>query len=567
MKCVCVSIYIYIYTSIDVYIYIYIFIYLFMYIYINIHICMMVFNIIHRGSDQVEAPGFTASAMPGAEAMTAEALRAEIAATRRLQQAAEGRGQELDEEIRQADERQRLRRELDEAREDLEEQEATNRCKAGIRQGIDADRPGFALGHPSAHVNRRQGGGNHASAGESRDFGHTVASGEFVWELRHFSWLQSALKQQKRRAHIDYTESGMFQVGCYDFYFMYHPQGGKLNSCRPAQHGTLAIVPETDDRILLRYSIFVRKRGGDFVQWGESCDEMHHLDEGCYEKAYGPDVHEAGFPPEVKGIFGLTHDQLRKSDWVENDTLTVKFVLEVRPDEIEEIQSLPEIAEVPGPTIINDTHALLQNGKGSDVRFMVHGQVIHAHSQVLCARSDVFDKQLAGGMKESVTKEIVIEDCDFVTFKAFLKFLYTDNLPGVEELSAQASSAAWSEHAGSAQLSHMQALLAVSHKYQVTRLQRWCEKQLSERLSAAELCGLLRQAHLLQAEQLERACLSYLKAHMAEVVKLPAYGKMIKAWPQIALKINFYMLGAQIPVEDMTGPEADRKRKRDTEGL
>ena len=100
----------------------------------------------------------------------------------------------------------------------------------------------------------------------------------------------------------------------------------------------------------------------------------------------------------------------------------------------------------------------------------------------------------------------------------------------------------------------------------MTRLQRWCEKQLCERLSTSEICSLLRQAHLLQAEQLERACLSYLKDHAAEVAKLPAYGELFKTWPQIALKLNLFMMGvAPVAAEDVAGPEGDRKRKRDTE--
>ena len=303
------------------------------------------------------------------------------------------------------------------------------------------------------------------------------------------------------------------------------------------------------------------------MQWGETRDEVHELDEGCDEMAYGPDVHLTSHPPEVKGIFGLTHKQLLQSEWVDNDTLTVKFVLEVRPCEHEESQPLQDLVQVPGPSMSDDTHALLQNGKGSDVRFMVQGEEIHAHSQVLCARSDVFGTVLTVGMQESVTKEIVIDDCDVATFKAFLKFLYTDSLPSVEELSVPASTATEDRSGASTQLSHMQALLAVSHKYQVTRLQRWCEKQLSERLSATELCGILRQAHLLQAEQLERACLCYLRDHVAEVAKQPDYGDLFRAWPEIALKINFYMMGvAPIPAEDMASPEGKRKRKRDTEG-
>ena len=386
-----------------------------------------------------------------------------------------------------------------------------------------------------------------------------------MWELRQFSWLPSALLQ---RDCLRYTRSQIFEVGGYEFSFLYHPEGGQV-SLSPAQHGTLAIFTAEKARILVRYRVFVKARGGDFVQWGETRDEIHTSGRNNFGTAYGPDVHLAleGKPPPAKGIFGLSHEQLLHSKWVENDSLTVKFVLEVRPNECHDSKPLLDSVKVPAPSLGSDTGALLQNGKGSDVRFTVQGEVIPAHSQVLCARSDVFQKQLTVGMQESVAKEIVIEDCDAATFKAFLKFLYTDSLPSVEELSAPASSATEDRKPSSVQLWTMQALLAVSHKYQMTRLQRWCEKQLSERLSTSEVCSILQQAHLLSAEPLERACLSYLKAHMAEVAKLPAYDELYKAWPQIGQKISFFMMGiAPIRAEDAPASDAERKRKRDDTG-
>ena len=401
--------------------------------------------------------------MEGTEAMTADALRAEIAATRHRQQAAEGRGQELDAEIRQAEERRRLRRELAEAREMLFEQEEDNRIKAIIRQGIDADRPGFCMGQACARAASRKLGGRHqASGGESTSFGHMVSRGEYVWELRQFSWLRSALRQ--KGLPFQYTGSQIFEVGGLEFQFIYHPEGGRV---RGGRHGTLAIFTEEREKILLRYRMYVRAHGGDFVQWGETRDEVHEVGPDGLGLAYGPDVHLEGQSPDVKGIFGLTHEQLLQSEWVENDTLTVKFALEVRPGGWEESQPLHEAVSVPGPSMSDDTQALLQNGKGSDVRFLVHGEVIHAHSQVLCARSEVFGKVLTVGMQESITKEIVIEDCDIASFKAFLKFLYTDSLPSVEELSVQSSSATEDGNAECSQLLQLQALLAVSHKYQV----------------------------------------------------------------------------------------------------
>ena len=48
-------------------------------------------------------------------------------------------------------------------------------------------------------------------------------------------------------------------------------------------------------------------------------------------------------------------------------------------------------------------HALLEEGNCSDVQFMVQEEVIHAHSQVLCARSEVFSKQLTAAPQQSLT--------------------------------------------------------------------------------------------------------------------------------------------------------------------
>ena len=190
-----------------------------------------------------------------------------------------------------------------------------------------------------------------------------------------------------------------------------------------------------------------------------------------------------------------------------------------------------------------DTKALLEEGKCSDIRFMVQDEVIQAHSQVLCARSEVFGKQLTAGMQESVSKVIVIEDCDVVTFKAFVQFLYTDRLPDAQELLRNATASESGNESGGPQLSQIQALLAVSHKYQVKRLQLWCEAKLSEHIDTSQISAILCQAHLLQAKQLEKACLEFIRDHPGQVLTLPAYVDLVKKWPQIGLKVHLFSAG------------------------
>ena len=436
-------------------------------------------------------------------------------------------------EIRQAAERQRLREVLERERCKLDLEESSNRFKAKYRQNIDDDRQQ----HSPPPTPKQKGP---ARGGDRTSFGHAVSRGEFVWEVEHMSWLCSTLWQ---RGQI-FASSDFFQVGGYIFDFRYNPDGGLLK-CRSEKHGTLAIGVHTREHILIRYKIFIKAAGGDFVQWGETWDELNDDGDGDGDggTALGPDVHSVGHRPAEIGIFGLTHSQLLQSEWVENDTLTVKFVLEVRPDDNAVTQPVREAVEIPGSTMQCHTEALLQSGTCSDVQFVFQDEVIPAHAPILCARSEVFQKLLSAGMQESVSKEIVVEDCDAATFKAFLKFLYTDRLPMIEELNPKSFDGGEHHQNGQVQLSPMLAMLAVSHKYEVTRLQRWCELQLCEHLSTSEVCSILIKAHLFQAKHLEKACLTHIKVHMAEVVKLPAYVELMMAWPQIMLKVSLFMTG------------------------
>ncbi|CAE7639783.1 BPM2 [Symbiodinium sp. CCMP2456] len=471
-------------------------------------------------------------------AMSAEELRAEIEATRRRAEAEEARLRELQAEIDQARERQRLRDELRHMQRRLEHAEDRNESAIQFRGRIDNDE---VTSHPppSIPAHRKQPV-MHASGGESAKFDDMVAKGEYVWRIEGFSWVPCALEQNVLSCEYEdppcACAHSQFQLGNQNIHFIYSPWADQL--CQQ-HHGSLAIVLNTQEYVALRYRIYVKARSGQFVQWGETRDVVHRGD--C--SAFGPDVHWPGHPPASLGIFGLSHEELLRSEWVQDDTLTVKFELQVRPDQCETRQRWSLATEVPEPTILKDTRALLEQGTGSDVRFMVQDEVIQAHSQILCARSEVFRKQLTAGMQESLSRVIVIEDCDVGTFKTFLQFLYTDRFPEVKDFVAAATSSNDEAEHGSPKVSGVQALLGISHKYQVTRLQLWCEAMLSDEISIEQVCGILYQAHLLQAKQLEKACLSFIKDHASQVLTLPAYGDLVKKWPQISLKVHLYTAG------------------------
>ncbi|CAE7253667.1 BPM2 [Symbiodinium sp. CCMP2592] len=483
-------------------------------------------------------------------------LRAKIQAALREAEAEEARRQELLVDIEEAEERQWLRRELERTRERHMQAQKSNRDKVDFREYIDKDISGkFRPKRPLDSV--MQGSG-----AASTDCAETVVRGEYVWRITGFSWLKLALDQQMSECSV---WSPIFELGDVPFQFAFNPvasrmfwgdyyasvEEGEEDDWPPLDddagpHGSLGIVVDTFSTFVLRYRIFIKAQHGEFVQWDGTQNVIHYgTDDGTHQPlAFGPDVHwPDDEPPGSQGIFGLSYEELLQSEWVMDDTLTVKFELEVLPEAGPESESSTPAAEVPEPTMTDDMCALLEEGSCSDVRLMVQEEVIQAHSQVLCARSEVFRKQLTAGMQESVSKVIVIEDCDVVTFKAFLQFLYTDRLPDAQALILAAASKESENGSCDPQLSQIQALLVVSHKYQVKRLQLWCEAKLSEEINASRVCSILVQAHLFQAKQLEKACLSFIKAKAGQVLLLPAYADLSKKWPQIGLKVSLFLAG------------------------
>ena len=421
--------------------------------------------------------------------MTADELRAEIEATRREAEAEEARLEELRAETEQARERRNLRAELHLAMTRRLRAQRRNDREQGLRRRMDdgkydnKDVPAYPRKHSVLH----------ASGGASTHCAATVARGEYVWRIIGCSWMESMLWQEYPHDDFDCLWSTPFDLGTETFHFAYNPWAGRpfstflYNSNRdddddddadddegndffegddhygivsdddsdgssiecdeghPNQScwGSVAIVPSVPSgrsNVLLRYRIYAKAQNGEFMQWGETKDVIYNKDAFKPDLYIGPDVYwRRANPPAVLGIFGLSHQELLRSQWVQDDTLTLKFELEVRPQGGAESKPWSLATKVPAPTLSQDNRALFEEGTCSDVTFRVQGEVIQAHSQVLCARSEVFKKQLGAGMQESVSKTIVIEDCDITTFKSFLQFLYTDCFPDLQNFSGTAS--------------------------------------------------------------------------------------------------------------------------------
>jgi len=397
-----------------------------------------------------------------------------------------------------------------------------------------------------------------------------VVRKEHLWKIEGMSWLSHAL--------VDIGESYVSTPGAYtiagtgdEVDFLYHPGRGVVDYLEYDGYdycASLAMRFWKDTASTFRYRIFVRRRDGVFVQWGPHGDERR---QSVTSQPFGPDVGPG--PGPSKGVFGLSHAELLQSEWVQDDVLTVRFELEVRPSTPhEDIQPKRLKVSVPPPSLVPNLLSLLEDGRRSDLAFVVNGERLKAHSVVMAARCEVFDSLLQSGMRESESKEVVVEDCEPDVFKAFLRYLYSDDFSQVQTCMESNSARTSSEGGGEApclatiKAAFLQGLLSVSHKYQVSRLALWCEQQLCDLIAVESVCTTWLQAYLHEAKRLEESCLAYIKENMERVASTPSFVKVSSAWPQFAVKLSLLSSGVSSGCTASVvsaHEDALRKRKRE----
>ncbi|CAK9108442.1 BTB/POZ and MATH domain-containing protein 2 (Protein BTB-POZ AND MATH DOMAIN 2) (AtBPM2) [Durusdinium trenchii] len=413
----------------------------------------------------------------------------ELAESRRMKE-------QVEHETVQALHRQQMRRQLDVIREAIHSNQCSIASSRAYRERIDSDSDGtFMPGKPRPAQDPVSCAGR--PAGEVTTYSKVIDRHEYVWRIEGMSWLVVALK---KRAQSVAAAEQPFLVGDTSFECVYHPRSGEIGDDN--QRGSLAIIHNESGGITFRHQFFIKRSDGEYVQWGPTSEESHPLSD-TLGRAFGPDVHEGHGPAKPVGIFGLTHEQLLRSEWVTGDALSVKIKVEVLPPEDGFSTKIVKTSrvDVPSSSICSHFRALFDSGKGADVTFMVKGEEIRAHSQILLARSEFFASELFGAMRESISKEIVVEDCEVDIFKAMLQFLYTDDFDHIQELVEHVcrnQKAVDSRNCNlakvSAEIQLLHQLLQISHRYQVNRLQLWCEARLCNRMTVSEVSGVLCQA-------------------------------------------------------------------------
>jgi len=164
--------------------------------------------------------------------------------------------------------------------------------------------------------------------------------------------------------------------------------------------------------------------------------------------------------------------------------------------------------------------SLLDNPEDSDFKFIVEngGRVeeIPAHKLLLVARSDYFRALFKSGMKESLAKEIKIEE-DPALVKDLLKYIYTGLPPkNLDEIAI--------------------GLLPLADKYQVNDLRESCISELYRIVNKKNVIDILLLAENLNLPGLLRYCVPIFQV-WAELLKSTAHWSKLRVYPELLLKL------------------------------
>ncbi|RCV31909.1 hypothetical protein SETIT_6G215800v2 [Setaria italica] len=233
-------------------------------------------------------------------------------------------------------------------------------------------------------------------------------------------------------------------------------------------------------------------------------------------------------PPPLQRYYGnyqwLASQNYMVHNYVKDGHIKFVFTITVLPD-----NPIP----VP-PSDIGKHMATLLDGtdEGKDVSFTVDGETFHAHRAVLAARSPVFRAELLGSMAEATMSCITLHDIAPATFKAMLQFMYTDVLPGDEEL-------------GDCPTEMFENLLVAADRYALDRLKLMCAQKLWENVSVETVCDALACAEIYNCPELKGKCIEFVVAdkNFKKIVLTDSFMQLGQKFPSIITEVRRRLAG------------------------
>ncbi|TVU04977.1 hypothetical protein EJB05_48124, partial [Eragrostis curvula] len=225
---------------------------------------------------------------------------------------------------------------------------------------------------------------------------------------------------------------------------------------------------------------------------------------------------------DSKTPWGMSHQFVKRADlkplYVVDGWITIMWgVIVLRDDQL----------AVPPSDIGSHFGNLLDSTDGSEVSFVVGGETFPAHRAVLAARSPVFKAQLFGSMADAKMPTITLHDIAAATFKIMLRFMYTDALPGKDEL-------------GDSPIEAFEDLLAVADRYALDRLKLFCASKLWENVTVDTVAAALSCAETYNCPELKKNCMAFVteEKNVKKVLLTDGYIQLAQKFPSVLAELR-----------------------------
>ncbi|CAN6324076.1 unnamed protein product [Urochloa humidicola] len=248
------------------------------------------------------------------------------------------------------------------------------------------------------------------------------------------------------------------------------------------------------------------------------------------------EAHTFHLPPRGSTAWELAvPNAFQEARYVRDDTFTVTCTVDVLEDSAPpETTTSRYVSAPPPPSVSADLHGLLLEGTRwpPDVTFVVveGDDEIRAHKLVLAARSPVFRAEFYGSMKERVKRTVRIHDMSASTFRAMLRFIYTDEMP-IKPKGVASQDECRDRQVARRRAAMARDLLVAADRYDIERLRLMCESILSESIDATTVMSTLVLVEgRYSCRQLEASCIAYMAsggpATFAAVMATPEYQEL-----------------------------------------
>uniref|UniRef100_A0A0E0LX10 BTB domain-containing protein n=1 Tax=Oryza punctata TaxID=4537 RepID=A0A0E0LX10_ORYPU len=305
----------------------------------------------------------------------------------------------------------------------------------------------------------------------------------------------------------DIVPSDVFQAGGHIWRANSYPHGNKEDSDEYLSLGLQLMAGKSNNVVKAIFDAFLMEKDGkpssSIAKWLVQTYQANN-----------PRLRTYGWPRFVKRS-DLDH---QSSSFVVDGKVRIMCVAIVLHEDDNNVPVPPP--SPPPPDIGLHLGRLLDRGDGTDVSFVVDGETFPAHRAVLAARSPVFQAELFGSMEEANISCITLHEIEPVTFRALLRFIYTDELTQDDV--------------------EFQKLLAAADRYDMSRLRLLCARKLWETMSVDAVATTLVYAEMHGCPELKKRCLGFFvqDKNFDEVVLTEGYLQLMQRFPLVIDEIR-----------------------------